>query len=590
MAIPRRLPGRIGPATHARGVRAGTTGLNRFGNRLYSLLRRAESGTAPAWPLGWQPPQDWSPLAVVGLISAAIFGLAVLHASLRFWGVVTLSNLVQRLVIQLRRDVYDKLQRLSFRFFDANSSGSIINRVAGDVQAVRQFVDGVVLQVLTVVLSLAVYLGYMLSVHVPLTIACLATTPLLWIGAVLFSRSVRPEYLRNSELVDKLILTLSENVQGVQVVKGFGRQQEEIDKFVAANRAVMDQKKKIFRRLSIFQPGMGFLTQINMIVLLGYGGYLVVRGELALGAGLFVFANLLQQFANQVSQITNIANSIQASLTGAQRVFEVLDAPLEVQSPAKSTCPRAKPRTGAIRTRRFRLPHRCARPAEDFNFEASPGNASPWSGATGAGKSTLLSLIPRFYDAARGRVLIDGVDVRQLDLDDLRRNVGLVFQESFLFSNTVAANIAFGHPEATPRANRACRPHRRGRTNSLRNCPRATKRSSASTARNLSGGQRQRLAIARAMLLDPPILILDDAMAAVDPANGARNPGRHGKRHARPNHVCRGPSPQHAAPCRSCAGAGDRAASCNPGTPRRTDAPRWPLPRGRHAAIRRRGK
>jgi ATP-binding cassette, subfamily B, bacterial len=255
-----------------------------------------------AWPLGWGPPADWHPLTVVWLVSATILALALIHATLRFWGAVTLSNLVQQIVIRLRSDVYNKLQRLSFRFFDANQSGSVINRVAGDVQAVRQFVDGVILQVLTVVLSLAVYLAYMLSVNVPLTIACLATTPLLWVGAVVFSRSVRPEYLRNSELVDRLILTLSENVQGVQVVKGFGRQAEEIEKFAAANREVMDQKKKIFWRLSIFQPAMGFLTQLNMIVLLGYGGYLVVKGELALGAGLFVFANLLQQFANQVGR------------------------------------------------------------------------------------------------------------------------------------------------------------------------------------------------------------------------------------------------------------------------------------------------
>ena len=406
------------------------------------------TGGVSAWPLGWRPPADWHPLAVVGLVSATILGLAMIHATLRFWGAVTLSNLVQQIVIRLRSDVYNKLQRLSFRFFDANQSGSIINRVAGDVQAVRQFVDGVILQVLTVVLSLAVYLAYMLSVHVPLTIACLATTPLLWVGAVVFSRSVRPEYLRNSELVDQLILTLSENVQGVQVVKGFGRQDEEIEKFAAANREVMDQKKKIFWRLSIFQPAMGFLTQLNMIVLLGYGGYLVVKGELALGAGLFVFANLLQQFANQVGQVTNIANSVQASLTGAQRVFEVLDAPLEVNSPANPQ-PIARV-NGKVRFENVDFGYLPGGTVlNGIEFEAKPGQCIAIVGATGAGKSTLLSLIPRFYDASGGRVTIDGIDVRQFDLDHLRRSIGLVFQESFLFSNTVAANIAFGNPQAT---------------------------------------------------------------------------------------------------------------------------------------------
>jgi ATP-binding cassette subfamily B protein len=477
--------------------------------------RVAPDSGAAHWPFGWQPPADWPPLAVVGLVSATILVIAAIHALLRYWGAVTLSNLVQQIVIRLRTDVYNKLQRLSFRFFDANQSGSIINRVAGDVQAVRQFVDGVILQALTVVLSLAVYLAYMLSVHVPLTLACLATTPLLWIGAIIFSRSVRPEYFRNSELVDRLILTLSENVQGVQVVKGFGRQQQEIDKFVAANRAVMDQKKKIFWRLSMFQPIMGFLTQINMIVLLGYGGYLVITGELALGAGLFVFVNLLQQFANQVSQVTNIANSIQASLIGAQRVFEVLDAPLEVEAPAQP-----KPLTrvrGHVEIKAVNFSYHSNSPVlQNITFEARPGQCIALVGATGAGKSTLLSLIPRFYDATEGNVSIDGSDVRELDLDQLRRNVGLVFQESFLFSNTVAANIAFGHPEATrEQIERAAKIA--AADEFIQQLPQGYNTVIGEYGSNLSGGQRQRLAIARAILLEPPILILDDALAAVDP-------------------------------------------------------------------------
>jgi ATP-binding cassette subfamily B protein len=473
------------------------------------------ASTPPHWPFGLAPPESWGAMTVVAAIACVILGVAAVHAGVRYVAALSAGRLIQDIVVQLRSDVYDKLQRLSFRFFDANKSGSIINRVAGDVQGVRMFVDGVMIQVLSVVLSLAVYLAYMFSVHAPLTLACLATTPLLWVGAVLFSRSVRPEYKRHSELVDHLILTLSENVQGAQVVKGFARQGDEIDKFAAANRAVREKKQGIFWRISLFQPVMGTLTQANMIVLLGYGGWLVARGELRLGEGLFVFANLLNQFASQVGQITNITNSIQASLTGAERVFEVLDAPVEVTSPPAPV--RLGKTQGAVRFEQVEFGYQAGEPVLDgISFAAQPGQCVAIVGATGAGKSTLLSLIPRFYDATAGRVTVDGHDVRTLDLDDLRRSIGLVFQESFLFSNTVAANIAFGHPRATrdqiERAARVASAHE-----FITGLPQGYETVVGEHGCNLSGGQRQRLAIARAVLLEPAILILDDATAAIDP-------------------------------------------------------------------------
>ncbi|MDX1962367.1 MAG: ABC transporter ATP-binding protein [Pirellulales bacterium] len=471
---------------------------------------------ANPWPAWLEFPRAWSPLTQVAAIAGVILFAAVFHAVMRYRATIVMTRLAQmKIVFQLRTAVYDKLQRLSFRFFDANQSGSIINRVTGDVQAVRMFIDGVLIQVLTVGLSLALYLAYMLSIHVWLTLACLATTPLLWLGAVVFSRIVRPQYQQNSKLVDQIMLVLSENVQGQSVVKGFGRQAAEIEKFAAANAAVRDQKNQIFATVSWFQPLMGFLTQINMVVLLGYGGYLVVSRQLELGLGLFVFAKLLHEFANQVGQITNIANSIQASFTGAERVFEILDTPLEVQNPP---APRIPPvLLGEVQFENVNFQYLSGTPIlQQVEFTARPGQCVAILGATGAGKSTLVSLIPRFYDATAGRILVDGLDVREWDLDVLRRNVGLVFQESFLFSNTVAANIAFGHPGATreqiERAAKIAAAHE-----FIVDLPHGYDTVIGEYGTDLSGGQRQRLAIARAVLLEPTILIMDDALAAVDP-------------------------------------------------------------------------
>ena len=477
----------------------------------------------PQWPLGLAPPDAWSALSRVVLVAGLILLIGGLRFVLDRASQIAIATLVQNLVVDLRGKVYDKLQRLSFRFFGANESGSLINRVTGDVMMVRLFIDRVLIQVVMLLMSLVFFAGYMLSLNVMLTLVCLATTPLLWLLTAYFGRRVKPAYRENRKLFDAAIRVLSENARGVHVVKGFSRQPLEIEKFNAASAAVSDQRGWIFRQVALFVPLILMVSQLNLVVLLLAGGYVYTHDPAFSFGDLIVFAGLLQQFSQQVGNVAEITNAVQASMTGARRVFEVLDAPEEVVSPADPTrigrgtqAGRATGRV-AFEDVSFAYADDEAGAARGVSFVAEPGECVAVLGATGSGKSTLLSMVPRFYDPTGGRVTLDGTDLRELDLQELRRNIGIVFQESFLFSNSVAENIAFGRPEATLEQVKRAAGIAQADGFITRDLDHGYNTLLTEGGGNLSGGQRQRIAIARALLLDPPILILDDPTAAIDP-------------------------------------------------------------------------
>lgn len=508
----------------------------------------------PVYPLGWQPPTKWTALRMVTALALAIVGQALIRAGLTYaYNMVTARLTQGEIVPTLRAQLYAKLQRLSFNFFDVHGSNSIFNRVTGDAQNTRLFVDGVLLQGLNMLLTLATYAFFMWRIHPGLTLACLSVSIPLWGVAQFYSARLRPGYLRNRELSDQMILLFSESVRGMQTVKGFAAEAHQVRRFEAVNDQVSSQQRRIFWDLSVFTPGTQMLSQLSLVSLFAYGGWLYVQGQLALGGGLVVFAGLLQQFTGQVANISTIANSVQQSLAAARRVYEVLDTPIEVQNQPNPRKPGRLSGQMTFENVTFRYaPERSAQPQPadpappserrltraateanaaaassrapigvppaaltDISFTVKPGQVVGIFGLTGTGKSTLLGLIPRFYDPQQGRILVNGTDLRDLDLDAYRRQIGIVYQESFLFSNTVAANIAFGHPPATmdqiERAARIAAAH-----DFILALPHGYETVLGEAGVDLSGGQRQRLALARALLLQPPILILDDPTASVD--------------------------------------------------------------------------
>ncbi len=495
----------------------GLVGLQLLGV-VIDVIRHALDPTlkAPGYMFGWRPPASWEPLKVVTVLSLVIVAQALLRAVLTYYYNMSAVRLTQvKIVPDLRARLYARLQRLSFRFFEVNGTSSIFNRLTGDVQNVRLFVDGVILQGINMLITLAAYFFIMWRIHPSLTLACLSVTVLLAWVTHYYSKRLRPGYLQNRELSDNLVQNFTESILGIQTIKGFAAEPRRLAQFEAGNRAVSVQQHRIFWDLSIYTPATQFLSQLSLVILFAYGGWLYVQGQIPLGSGLVVFAGLLQQFTGQITNLSTIANSVQQSLTAAQRVFEVLDTPLEVQNKPGAVAPGRL--TGRIVFDRVTFGYAADDPVlHEISFEAKPGQVIGIFGMTGAGKSSLLSLIPRFYDTQKGRILADNRDLRDLDLDAYRRQIGIVYQESFLFSNTVAANIAFGSPHATQeqieQAARAASAHEfiiamsEGYNTVL-----------GESGVDLSGGQRQRLALARALLLQPPILILDDPTASVDP-------------------------------------------------------------------------
>jgi ATP-binding cassette subfamily B protein len=497
-------------------VLLGITGLNLLG-LVIDVIRQAldPSLPVPRYPLGWKPPVAWTALDIVTALALAIVAQALVRSVLTYYyGMITARLTQGEIVPTLRAQMYAKLQRLSFRFFDVHGSNSIFNRVTGDVQNTRLFVDGVLLQGVNMVMTLAAYAFFMWRIEPRLTMACLSVSLPLWGVAHVYSTRLRPGYMRNRELTDKMVLSFSESIRGMQTVKGFAAEPYQIRRFEAANDEVSAQQRKIFWDLSVFTPGTQMLSQLSLVILFAYGGYLYVQGKIPLGSGLVVFAGLLQQFTAQVATISTIANSVQQSLAAARRVFEVLDTPVDVQSRPGATVPGRL--QGQITFEDVSFGYHPGKPVlTGVSFRSRPGQVIGIFGMTGVGKSSLLGLIPRFYDPSAGRILVDGQDLRELDLDTYRRQIGIVYQESFLFSNTVAANIAFGHPDATmeqiERAARIASAH-----DFITALPHGYETVLGESGVDLSGGQRQRLALARALLLEPPILILDDPTASVD--------------------------------------------------------------------------
>jgi len=449
-------------------------------------------------------------IAIVGVFQGTFTGL-------RRWWAFKVSRWSET---TLRDRLFAHLQRLHFAYHDQASTGNLMSRANTDLNQVQAFLVMIPLTMSNAVTVAAVTV-ILFTIDPILTLLALGSLPLLNVFAKRFGVRLHPAVMGIQQESAELASVVEETVSGVRVVKGFGAEGVQQHRFQSEADDVYDESMKATRVRAVYLPALELLPNIGLILVLAYGGHQVLDGHLSLGS-LVAFNVYVVMLIWPLRMLGMILAQAQRAVASSQRVHEVLSAePTIVDPEHPATLPVATggSTTGELRFESvtFRYPGGPQRPVlEGLDLVVSAGESVALVGPTGCGKTTVARLIPRFYDVESGRVVLDGVDVRDVSLHDLRRAIGLVFEDTFLFNDSVAANIAFADPDAPmDQVERAAR--LAGAHEFIEQLPSGYDTEIGERGFSLSGGQRQRIAIARAILADPRVLILDDATSSVDP-------------------------------------------------------------------------
>jgi ABC-type multidrug transport system fused ATPase/permease subunit len=447
------------------------------------------------------------------VMALALLGASIMRGLSDFARTYTSDSLSQKVAYDLRNLLYDKLQHLSFAFHDTEHTGNLMSKATADVEQVRRFVNLGMVRSLDVAIRLIAITSILAFLNWKLALICLAFAPFSVLQSTLVLRKLRPRWLRVQEIMGESVTILQENLVGIHVVKAFAAEAYEQQKYERKAQELREHYFQSERLQEINGAWMSFYFTCTLGVILWFGGWEVIGGRLTAG-GLTQFILYMNQLTFPIRQAARVIDSLSRAISSGERLFEVLDARSPVaEKPNAKEMGRAQ---GHVRFDDMSFSYDARLPAlKHVTIDAAPGQIIAILGAPGSGKSTIVNLLPRFYDATAGQITIDGEDIRNFTLQSLRRNIGIVQQDVYLFSATIGDNIAYGAIHASSedvvRAAKIAQLH-----DQIMHLPHGYETWVGERGVTLSGGQRQRLSIARTILLDPPILILDDSTSSVD--------------------------------------------------------------------------
>ncbi len=446
------------------------------------------------------------------ILVAAILGITALRGILAFAERYSTEYVAQKVVYDIRNHVYEVLGHQSFTFYDKMPTGQLMSRVTADVDLIRAFLGFSFFRLISIILMFSGVFLITFSMSWRLTLLALSTAPLIFLATKRFSSKIRPVFNDSQQMLGVISESLQENISGVKVVRAFAQERLEEHKFSEKSKNYFNRNIDAAKIRAKFIPLLDFLAGLGTVFIMIYGGTQVISGEITIGT-LVAFNTYLLLLVMPMRFLGFTTAFMQRGLAGAKRIFEVMDAVPEVKD--KPDAVDVPSIAGHIKFENVSFSYGQEPVLKNVTFEAKPGETIALLGTTGSGKSSIINLIPRFYDINEGKLTIDGFDVRDIQLESLRKHIGIVHQETFLFSTTIKENIAYGRPNATMKeitdTAKVAEAH-----DFITSFPQGYNTSVGERGSTLSGGQKQRIAIARALLKDPRILILDDSTSSVD--------------------------------------------------------------------------